>query len=351
MFRTERTSFFDSCRTQILSEYGHLVNPIDEDWPDSPASLGVKFDLITKEVRKSKKTALPQSLVLIALSDFADQYTVDRALQHPSFPIEQMDQFLFVYRNDAISAQTSYQDGKGFSHRFEKFLKNPNIPTEKLLAYLGSPETENRPRWPYLARLHHVLAHPNVPEELLITLIESTDRYEHGNETPPVKGKCVEIIATNKVLPDSVARLIAQGGQKFITSRALTQLVINRNVSQEVIKSLMPNEEGRLKDGSLASISLLEALITNLTNASDRAYVLQVLEKRSHSNRANYFIARFSDDEDTLYRVANVAKSRSVAMTAASKISDPEPAQVLVALRDLKNDSYGLRLRIPELRQ
>lgn len=346
---TEQTDLTARCAAIIHNRYGYLADGSgsaqglasgESQSPDFKAQL-------IKESRKGKN---PEVIALIAVGNW-EQFIVNNALRNPRFPIEVMHEFLYAYSADAKWDKFNYNDASKYHHRYEAIIQNKSIPSDLLMQYLGEMTGIGVFRWPSKLRLKGVLAHPNVPEDFLIKLINgsisSLPTSFPGNEDVAFKSECLEVIAKNKAISDTVARMIARGGEKFITTRALINLVRNPGVSQAVIRSLLPNTEGRLADGKVAPVSLLQALVTNLTNLSERQYVLNLLSEKSTSHSSNYLIACFSENEDSLYQVAYLSKNRSVAMKAASRMPDPEPIQVLVNLRNLEDKSYGLELRVP----
>lgn len=322
--------------SDILLAHGYTENPLN--------SLPVAtWYLLARE-----RSVSPINVLLVALSDY-NQKVVNYALRNSSFPDEHIDALLECYRNDEERFRSV---GSTYRHKYQELLTNPKVSGEFLLRYLAMGVARDTGCGPsYIQRLWRVLKHPNAPENFLLDFLENHFPSSAYSSNDQIKAHCVSILATNPKIPDSVARYIALGSSHLVKQETLTKLVRNKGVDKEVVRLLMPDSEGRLHDGRVASVGLLSALVTNLASSSEREYVVRLLGKRSGSSLTQYLVVCFSDDKEALENVANSSKNHRVAMAAAQKTEDPEAYSVLVLLRDLP--IYGgeeADLKLPRLR-
>lgn len=253
------------------------------------------------------------------------------ALKNPSLPAKTILKILNGMRKEQ----------EGFIGRYDCVLENPALTETLLLSYLGKPLAKNQDDYgEYESRKRSVLIHKNCPVAMLEEAAKQRDY--------------LGTLARNTGLPESLIKKIASptGVLSELPRKRLSETLIylakNPAVSQEILRSLVPNENGVWRDGKKPSVLLLKTLSVNLIEGAERQLCLRLLAERSNAKGVQTIVAFLSNEEKTLSKIVGRA-NQNIARIAADRTADPETSQVMVALRT-SGDKDKTRPRKPHTR-
>ena len=304
----------------VLSDKRKNAEVLKEFW---------KKDLSEEQILRIAKNPKTHPAILTELATWKGTYQDwslrSAALRNPSLPYETVRRFLKKMRDAE----------EGVNHLYEDLLYNPALTEDLLLFYMGgTPESygnaeygsedDDDDSFGYESRKCAILRHKNCPVSMLREAVKEK-QYAY-------------IVARNTSIPNALAKRIASPTgilaklSREMSTDILIDLVRNPGVSQEVIRSLVPDETGTWVDGKKTRVHILKALAVNLVEGEERQRCLRLLAERSKAGGAQAVVAFLSTDEEILTKIVGSA-NRGIATVAANRTADPEVSQVIVALR------------------
>ena len=305
-----------------------------------------KKDLSDEQLLRVAKNIKTHPAILTEIATWKGTYQDwalrSAALKNPSLPEKTVIKLLKGMRDAE----------EGVNHLYEDLLYNPALTEDLLLLYMGEPpksygkaeygskDDDDYDSFGYESRKRAVLLHKNCPVSMLREAVKEK--------------QYAQIVARNVSIPNALAKKIASPRgilselSRERSTDILIDLVRNPGVSQEVIRSLVPDESGTWVDGKKTRVHLLKALAVNLVEGEERQRCLRLLAQRSNAGGAQAVVAFLSNDEAVLAKIVGSA-NQGIARVAAERTADPEVSQVIVALRT-SGDSEKKRPAKPRTR-